>query len=154
ATLAGFTITRAGNDIADWNNSNLNSVGVSIQGPGITNDRIHDNVITGNRTGIDINNSSGHTVRNNEIVDNRTGMIFRNQTDSMTVVENDIANNWTDGIVFLDGSGGTDNPVQTAANSTFSGNNISGNWYGQIVDRQTGGSLPAPGGSVKNFSGN
>src|SRR5439155_25313935 len=33
-------------------------------------------------------------------------------------------------------------------------NNISGNWYAQIVDRQTGGSLPAPGANVKNFSGN
>src|SRR5581483_4171217 len=45
-------------------------------------------------------------------------------------------------------------PVQTAANCTFSNNDISGNWYGQIVDRQTGGSLPAPGANVKNFSRN
>ena len=30
-----------------------------------------------------------------------------------------------------------------------------GNWYGQIVDRQTGGSLPGPGTTnMKNFSGN
>jgi hypothetical protein len=115
---------------------------------------IRDNVITQLRTGIDINNSNGHTVRNNVITDNRTGLIFRNQTDNMTVVENFITNNWTVGIVFLDGSGGTNSPVQTALHSTFSNNNLSGNWYGQIVDRQTGGSLPAPGIKLKNFRGN
>jgi hypothetical protein len=70
------------------------------------------------------------------------------------VVENFITNNWTVGIVFLDGSGGTNSPVQTARHSTFSNNNLSGNWYGQIVDRQSGGSLPAPGTILKNFRGN
>ncbi|HMY73819.1 MAG TPA: putative Ig domain-containing protein, partial [Blastocatellia bacterium] len=100
------------------------------------------------------NNSNGHTVRNNVLTDNRTGMIFRNQTDNLTVVENTITNNWTVGIVFLDGSGGSNTPVQTAANCTFSNNNLSGNWYGQIVDRQSGGSLPTPGTNLKNFSAN
>ena len=58
-------------------------------------------------------------------------------------------------MLFLDASGGTNSPVQPALNSTFSNNNISGNWYGQIVDRQAGGSLPAPGTTnLKNFSGN
>ena len=54
-----------------------------IQGLALTGIVIRDNLITGNRTGIDINNSSGHTVRNNVIDDNRTGLIFRNQTDNM-----------------------------------------------------------------------
>src|SRR6185369_16224318 len=36
----------------------------------------------------------------------------------------------------------------------FSNNNISGNWYGQVVDRQTGGLLPPPGANPKNFVGN
>src|SRR6185295_10675639 len=86
---------------------------------------------------------------------NRTGMIFRNQTDFMTVVENQITNNWTVGIVFLDGSGGTNTPVQSAAHSAFSNNNMSANWYGQIVERQTGGSIPAPNTTnLKNFRGN
>jgi nitrous oxidase accessory protein NosD len=152
--VAGLTITRIGNNTSDWNNPGLNSAGVAIQG-GVTGAEIHDNLIIGNRTGIDVNNSSGHTVRNNRIVDNRTGMIFRNQTDNMTVVENDIADNWTVGILFLDASGGTNVPIQSAANSTFSNNNISGNWYGGIVDRQAGGALPAPGTTnLKNFSGN
>ena len=69
--------------------------------------------------------------------------------------ENAIADNWTVGVLFLDASGGTNVPVQQAQNSAFTNNDISGNWYGQVVDRQSGGSLPAPGTTnLKNFSGN
>lgn len=153
--LSGFTITRDGNNTTDWNNPSLNTAGVAIQGQSISGTVIHDNVITGMRTAIDINNSNGHTVRNNVIDNNHTGMIMRNQTDNLTVVENFITNNRTVGVLFLDASGGSNIPVQTALNCTFSNNNISGNWYGQIVDRQTGGSLPAPGTTnLKNFKGN
>ena len=154
-TLAGFTITRLGNNTTDWNNAGLNTVGVAIQGQAVTGAVIRDNVITGNRTGIDINNSNGHTVRNNTIDFNRTGLIYRNQTDYQTVIENFITNNWTVGVLFLDASGGSNSPVQTALHSTFGNNNISGNWYGQVVDRQSGGSLPAPNTTnLKNFRGN
>jgi hypothetical protein len=155
AEVRGFTITREGNNTTDWNNSNLNMTGIAVQGTSLTGLLAHDNVITGNRTGIDINNSNGHTIRNNVIDNNRTGLIFRNQTDNMTVTENFITNNWTVGVLFIDASGGINMPVQRAANSGFGNNNISGNWYGQIVDRQTGGSLPAPGTTnLKNFRGN
>lgn len=153
--ITGFTITRMGNNLTDWNNTSLNIAGIAIQGVSYTGLNVHDNIITGMRTGIDINNSSWHTVQNNVITNNRTGMIFRNQTDHMTVIDNDITDNWTMGILFLDASSGTNVPVQTALYSTFSGNNISGNWYGQVVERQTGGSLPTPGTTnLKNFVGN
>lgn len=152
--VSGFKITREGNNTTDWNNAGLNSAGVAVQGATITGMNIHDNLITQNRTGIDLNNSNGHTIRNNVITDNRTGLLLRNQTDNLTVVENEITNNWTVGVLFLDGSGGTNSPPQQALNSVFFNNNISGNWYGQIVDRQSGGSLPAPGTNLKNFSGN
>ena len=33
-------------------------------------------------------------------------------------------------------------------------NNFSGNWYGQIVDRQAGGALPPAGTNLKNFTCN
>jgi hypothetical protein len=149
--IKNLTITRLGNNTTDWNNPGLNSAGISIQGTSISGASIHDNIITGNRTGIDVNNSNGHTIRNNVIDFNRTGLIFRNQTDNLTVVENFITNNWTGGIVFLDGSGGTNSPVQTALNCKFRNNNISANWYAQIVERQSGGSLPAPGTNRKDF---
>ncbi|MDA8744149.1 tandem-95 repeat protein [Rubripirellula amarantea] len=152
--IEGFTITREGNNAAEWNDPTLNSAGISIQGQGFTGTFVHDNTIVGNRTAIDVNNSNGHSITNNVIINNHTGMIFRNQTDDLVVEENEIIDNRTVGILFLDASSGSNSPVQTAANSSFFNNNISGNWYGQIVDRQVGGSLPAAGTNVKNFSGN
>jgi len=154
-TVDGFSITRLGNNPTDWNNPSLNSIGISIQGITITGTTIQNNSIIGNRTGIDINNSNGHTITNNKIYENRTGLSFRNQTDSLVVDNNEIKNNWAVGVLFLDASGGTNNPVQTAVNSSFFYNDISGNWYGQVADRQTGGSLPLPGTTnLKNFMEN
>jgi len=150
--LDGVTVTRAGNNTNDWNNSGLNTAGVAMQGA--VSGTVRNCLITGMRTAIDINNSGGSAILNNVITNNRTGMILRNQTDNLVVTGNAINDNWTVGVLFLDGSGGTDSPVQRANNSIFSSNSISGNWYGQIVDRQSGGSLPAPGLFVKNFSGN
>ena len=104
----GFTITRAGNNVADWNLA-LNTAGVAVQGQGNTVE-LRNSKLTGNRTGIDINNSNGNSIHNNIIDNNRTGMIFRNQTDNTSVVNNFITNNWTVGVLFLDGSGGTNVP--------------------------------------------
>ncbi len=152
--IDGFTITRDGNNTTDWNNPNLNTAGISIQGQ-TNNAEIRNNQITGNRTGIDINNSNGNNIHNNTITSNRTGLVFRNQTDSTLAMQNFITNNWTVGILFLDASGGTNIPVQSALNSDFSSNDLSGNWYGEIVDRQAGGSLPTPGTTnMKNFTCN
>jgi parallel beta-helix repeat protein len=153
-TIAGFTITRLGNNTTDWNNPALNSVGIAVQGQAITGMLVRDNILTGNRSGIDVNDSSGHTIRNNVIDFNRTGIIYGNRTDNQTVVENFITNNWTVGVLFLDRSN-SGTPPQQALHSTFSNNSISANWYGQIVDRQSGGSLPAPATTnYKNFRGN
>ncbi len=151
--IDGFTITRDGNNTTDWNNAGLNSAGIAIQSQGIFAE-VRFCEITGMRTAIDINNSNGNNIHNNNIHFNRTGMIFRNQTDNTIVVNNFIKDNWTVGVLFLDASSGTNSPVQTAANCTFNNNDISGNWYGQIVDRQLGGSLPAPGTNTKNFTCN
>jgi hypothetical protein len=150
--IDGFTITRDGNAAATWNDPGLNTAGVAIQTGG--NAEIRNCKFIGNRTAIDINNSNGNNIHNNIITDNRSGLLFRNKTDQTTVTENFITNNWTIGILFLDASGGTNVPVQSAANSTFSNNDISGNWYAQIADRQTGGALPAAGNNLKNFSCN
>lgn len=151
-TIDGFTITRLGNNLADWNLTDLNFAGIAIQGHANTGSTITNNIIFGNRTGIDINDSHGHTIKYNQINDNRTGLLFRNQTDYLTLENNEIKNNWTMGILFLDASGGTNVPVQSALYSSFSFNDISGNWYGQVVERQSGGSLPLPGTTnLKNF---
>jgi nitrous oxidase accessory protein NosD len=154
-TVEGFTITRAGNNTTDWNNPGLTSSGVAIQGQAITGAVVQDNTITGMRTAIDVNNTNGVTIVRNNIDDNRTGLIFRNQTDDLVMTNNFITDNWTVGVLFLDASGGTNVPLQQALNANVSNNDISGNWYGQIVDRQAGGVLPAPGTTnLKDFSGN
>ena len=84
--LDGFTITRDGNTVATWNDGTLNFAGVAAQGA--VSGTVKNCLITGNRTGIDINNSSGMTVRNCVLDNNHTGMILRNQTDNTSVVEN------------------------------------------------------------------
>jgi hypothetical protein len=150
----GFTITREGNTVADWNDASLNSAGVAIQGQTVSGE-IRNCELVGNRSAIDVNNSNGNNIHNNVITNNHTGMIFRNQTDNTILTENQITANRTVGVLFLDASGGTNSPIQQALNSSFNNNNISGNWYGQIVDRQAGGSLPAPGTTnAKNFECN
>ena len=149
--IDGFTITRAGNALATWNDP-LNTAGVSVNASGRA--EIRNNTFTGNRTAIDINNSSGNVVRNNVIDDNRTGLILWNTTDNTVVTENQITNNWTLGVLLIDGSAGTNLPPQRSSGSSITNNNISGNWYGGIVDRHAGGSLPAAGSNLKDFSGN
>jgi hypothetical protein len=150
--ISGFTITRDGNNTTDWNAA-LNTAGIAIQSQG-NFAVVRYCEITGMRTGIDINNSNGNFIHRNNIHFNRTGMILRNQTDNTTVINNFIKDNWTIGLLFLDGSGGTNIPVQSASSCFFNNNDISGNWYGDIQDRQSGGSLPAPGTNLKNFSCN
>ncbi|RYY89938.1 MAG: T9SS type A sorting domain-containing protein [Chitinophagaceae bacterium] len=149
--LEKMTVTRMGNNPVQWNDPTLNSAGIALQGLAITNAEIRYMNITGNRTGIDINNSGLHNIHHNYIGNNRTGMIFRNQTDNVIVAYNVISDNWTVGVLFLDASGGTNSPVQQASGSTFGGNTIKDNWYGDVVDRQSGGSLPTPGTNAKNF---
>jgi parallel beta-helix repeat protein len=151
-SISGFTITRDGNSAATWNDPTLNTGAIGINAVG--NAEISNCKFTGNRTAIDINNSNGNNIHNNIISDNRTGLLLRNKTDNTTVTENIITNNWTFGILFIDASAGSNSPVQSALNSNFSNNNISGNWYGQIADRQAGGSIPAPGTNPKNFTCN
>ncbi len=150
----GFTITREGNTVAEWNDATLNSAGIAIQGQTVSGE-IRNCELVGNRSAIDVNNSNDNSFHNNVITNNHTGMIFRNQTDNTSLMENQITDNRTVGVLFLDASGGTNSPLQQALNSSFNNNNISGNWYGQIVDRQAGGSLPAPGTTnIKDFECN
>ena len=134
----------------------LNSAGVAIQG----RDERHASrqlVITGNRTGIDINNSTGITVHNNVIDDNRTGLIFRNvRPTTARSSRTRSSNNWTVGVLFLDAQRRHQRLRRRRRTARRSrGNNISGNWYGQIVDRQIRRRrCRCPGTNLKNFSGN
>src|SRR5690606_11019387 len=113
-------------------------VGIQLRTSGI----VSNCLITGNRTGIDTNASSGLSIYNNVIDDNRTGLVLRNQTDSCSILENSIQGNWTMGVLFLHVP-----TAQSATNTSISGNAIAGNWYADIDDRMT---TAAP----KDFSAN
>ncbi|HXU77676.1 MAG TPA: right-handed parallel beta-helix repeat-containing protein, partial [Methylomirabilota bacterium] len=127
--IEGFTISRDGNNPTDWNGP-LNSAGVAIQGLS-ANATVRNCWLEGNRTAIDINLSAGNVIANNVLTNNRTGLIFRNDCQNNIVTNNAIVDNWTVGVLWLDtGISGL------AQGTVLSRNNISGNWYGQIVDRR------------------
>ena len=138
--IDGFTVTRDGNTVATWND-NLNLTGLSIQANGGI--EVRNSKFTGNRTGIDINTGNNNYIHNNIVDNNRTGIILRNDCLDNLITQNDITNNWTQGVVWLGGIVDGD-----GAGTVISGNNISGNWYSQIEDRD------GTSGTFKNFSGN
>lgn len=143
--VEGLEITRAGDvsggpvTAANWNDP-LNTAGVSVQGLGIVA-TIRNNLITGNRTGIDLNNVNNVTVYRNNITDNRTGLIMRNAVTSSAITQNFVTNNWTAGVLVLNAG------TEDMSGSVVSGNSIFGNWYTQIENRSAGD-------GAKNFSGN
>lgn len=144
-TVDGFTITRDGNNAADWNNANgtLNNQGINVAAS--TNATIQNNVLTGNRNAIYVGQSSHNvTIRRNVIDFNRTGVHLVTNNNGL-IEENVITNNWTMGVLYRKDppAVGTD-PVGL----TIRNNNISGNWYSQIEFREP------PGTSLINASGN
>jgi len=141
--LEGFTITRLGNNVIDWNDTALNSAGVAIQSTGGA--IVRNNKFVGNRTGIDINNAGSNQVLNNAIDFNRTGMILRNLCPNNLIEENLITNNWTAGLLYLGNAGaGAD-----LTGTLVSNNSLSGNWYTQLEGREIN-----PGAYLWNASGN
>ncbi len=151
--IDGFKVTRDGNNTTDWNSSTLNTNGLYIQGQ--ANDaEVRNCWLYGNYNGINISNSNSSNIHNNLIENNWVGMQFSHQTDSTLVQQNFIRNNFDHGIVFIDSSNGTNIPAQTSLGSVFNSNSIYGNWYGDVLDRQTGGTLPVAGTNLKNLECN
>lgn len=138
-TIDGFTITRTGNTVADWV-ANPQNQGINVSAS--TGTTIQNSKITGNRNGIYVGQSSHNTTIRRNIIDfNRTGVHIVDNNASL-VEENSITNNWTMGILYRT-EGGPAASVHTVRN-----NNISGNWYSEIENRDT------PGTAVFNASGN
>ena len=128
AVVEGFTVTRDGNNAADWNDANgvLNSQGVSMDANNTTARKL---VITGNRNGLYINNRQNVLVENCDIDNNRTGIQVVNNITGTIIRNNNIRNNWTMGFLFLDIAGGQTTGIDLVKN------NITGNWYSQIEMR-------------------
>ncbi|MCC7358804.1 MAG: right-handed parallel beta-helix repeat-containing protein [Anaerolineales bacterium] len=131
-TVDGFKITREGNALATWDDTNRNSAGLSIQGLAITGAVVRNNWFDGNRTAIDLNNTTGHWIHHNIIENNRTGIIQRNAVTSTTIEYNSISDNWTLGLVWLDATPGGADPDEDATGSLVRYNKIAGNWYRQV----------------------
>lgn len=128
--LEGFTVTRDGNNTTDWNGA-LNNQGVSMNADNTIARKL---LITGNRNGMYINNRKNVLVENCDITNNRTGVQLANDVSGTIVRNNNITNNWTMGVLYMDPS----NPIggfgQTADLDVVK-NNITGNWYSQIEFR-------------------
>ena len=95
---------------------------IAIQGAA-GNAIIRNNKLTGNRTAIDINNSSGNQILNNIIDFNRTGIVLRNSCPNNIIEQNAITNNWTMGVLWLVMA------TSDATGTRFLNNQIEGNWY-------------------------
>jgi parallel beta-helix repeat protein len=145
--IEGFTITREGNSVADWTLATLNNQGVNF-GQLTTGNILQKCKLTGNRNSIYINNSQGNIVRENVITFNRTGIQLVNNVSNTVIQNNDITENWTLGFVLYYNSAGQ----PATSNLMVSGNNVSGNWHGQI-DCKTVSSIANPT-AAYNFSGN
>ena len=133
--ISGFTITRNGNNVAEWN-AGLNTEGILLMknASGVS---IKNNKIMGNKIGINMYNSSYDTIRNNIIDFNRTGIQIQRNIDSARngseIVSNQISNNWTCGIKWESGAG-TGNDVYYSSR-----NKIINNWYSQLENYDTSG---------------
>ncbi len=142
-TIAGFTITRAGNAVVTWNDPLNNNGLLASSSPNLL---FRDNVVTGNRNGVNLQFMTNATIRNNVIDNNRTGVQLVDNVTNSLITENAITNNWTLGVLFRD-----ETPAGSDTTGTvLTNNDISGNWYGQIEYRNPS-SNPT---TLKNFSGN
>ncbi|MFZ2898092.1 MAG: right-handed parallel beta-helix repeat-containing protein [Saprospiraceae bacterium] len=145
--LKDVTVTRDyGLTVTDWYNCSKNQ-GVTI-GNGTTGVQIDNVVITGNRNGLYINNAQSFTVTNCTIEDNRTGIQLVNNVSNGQIKNNFIRDNFTLGVLYNVFSG--TNFIGT--NFQLNDNDISGNWYGQVVfhDNGTGGTV----GNLTGFNNN
>lgn len=144
-TVDGFTITRNGNTVADWNDANgiINDQGINVAAS--ANVTIQNSKITGNRNGIYVGQSSNNVIIKRNLIDfNRTGVHLVDNTGAL-IEENFITNNWTMGILYREEAPlGTPDPTGIAVRN----NNISGNWYSEIEFREPAGS------ALMNMSGN
>lgn len=121
-----FTVTREGNNVTDWNNTETNQTGLQI-----TNSRtgcvVQNCIFTGNRNAVYLNDNQNNTIQYNVIDFNRTGLQLVNNVSGNVIQYNEITNNWTMGVLFY-----YSGVVTPSTNTLVKYNNISGNWYSQI----------------------
>lgn len=121
--IDGFTITRDGNNMTDWNAADTYAVAFGTGGSGNT---VQNSKMTGHRTGVYIEGTSGSVVQNNIIDFNRTGIHMVDNVSGTNIHNNFITNNWTSGVLLRSTNPSTD---YGSTGILINNNNISGNWY-------------------------
>lgn len=126
SSVNNITVTRDyGNDLTSWQSSiKINGIYLS---PGTRGIKIETVVIKGNRNGITTDNSQNSEIINCRIDSNYNGIILKNNTDSTTIRNCFIQDNFASGIIFDFDAGSL-----SCLNSVLNSNNISNNWYSQI----------------------
>jgi hypothetical protein len=127
ALVDGFTITRAGNSVAEWNDARTQ--GVTFNGTG---NILRNAIVTGNRNGV-LFGLSSNSVISSDVTNNRTGVHIINQSGNNILRNNNITNNWTIGVLFRQDLSVGGNIIEH--------NNITGNWYSQLDDRGNPGGI-------------
>ncbi len=129
ATVRGLTLTHeyTPDELEAWN---FNNNGVTF-GQGKSGNTLENCIITLNRNGIYLNNTTGNNILNNKIHNNRTGINMCNIINGTEIKRNQILDNWTLGIVFYDG--GTEATAAVLTTVTIDENTFEGNWYSDIL---------------------
>lgn len=130
ATVSGFTITHeyTEDELAEWI---FNNNGV-IFNQRTTGNILRECTVSLNRNGIYLNNCQGNSIIDNVISNNRTGINMANNVDDTVISGNEIAENWTVGLVYYSLS---DKPESQTDFSTVTveDNTFDGNWYSEIL---------------------
>jgi len=124
ATLSGFTITHAYTpiEISTWT---FNNNGV-IFNMGTSGNTLSNNSITLNRNAIYLHTASAK-IFNNIITNNRSGINLTNNVSGTEITNNTISLNWTLGVVFY-ATAATD-----FSSVLVTGNTFNQNWYSEIL---------------------
>ncbi len=141
--VRNLTVTRDfGTTLAQYQAS-TKLQGINIT-PGGSGARIDSVIVTDNRAGILVNDAQNVAIRTSTIDSNRTGVVYWNDVTGATLQNNFIRGNFSHGIRF-----DFDRGVLDAAGAMLTGNDLSGNWYGQISFQRAS----APVSNVGNLTG-
>jgi parallel beta-helix repeat protein len=130
ASVQKFTITHnyTPAELAAWN---FNNNGVQFN-QGTSNNILSECVITLNRNGIYLNTCQNNSILTNIITDNRTGINMTGNINGTTISGNVISDNWTIGIVsYAPASPGTN--LTDYSTVIVTGNTFEDNWYTEIL---------------------
>ncbi len=132
STAEGFTLTHEYTtaELSAWSTINNNGVSFASNHNGNT---LKNCTVTLNRNGIYLNTTQNNQILDNMITNNRSGINMTNNINGTRIEGNTISDNWTVGLVTysLGGPANLDTVVIT-------GNTFDSNWYSEVIVKDTG----------------